>query len=97
MKELLSFPLKGNPFFAKVVALASNFNTDGITEESSDTSGFSCQMLGDFKCQDQFPSCSGWFTVCLSFCCTDLLQVWDTLTAPLTVLELRRNSSFSTQ
>ena len=59
MKELLSFPLKDNPFFAKVVAMAGNFNTDGIIDETADSSGYDCQMLGDFKCDEDFPKCSG--------------------------------------
>ena len=59
MKELLSFPLKNNPFFAAVVALSGNFNTDGIIDDTVDSSGYACQMLGDFKCQEDFPKCSG--------------------------------------
>ena len=67
MKELLSFPLKNNPFFAKVVAIAGNFNTDGTIDESGDSSGYACQMLGDFKCEEDFPKCSG-LNMSFKFC-----------------------------
>merc|ERR1719219_2047298 len=60
LKELGSFPLKDNPFFAKVVALGGNFNSEAIIDPSLDSTGYDCQMLGDFQCdEDDFPKCSG--------------------------------------
>ena len=60
LTELGSFPLKENPFFAKVVALGGNFNTDATIDESADSTGYDCQMLGDFECNEEdLPKCSG--------------------------------------
>ena len=60
LKELTSFPLKDNPFFAKVVALGGNFNSEAIIDLTLDSTGYDCQMLGDLDCQDEdFPKCSG--------------------------------------
>ena len=59
LKELGSFPLKDNPFFAKVVALGGNFNSEAIIDPSLDSTGYDCQMVGDFDCLDDFPKCSG--------------------------------------
>ena len=59
LKELASFPLKDNPFFAKVVALGGNFNSEAIIDANLDSTGYDCQMLGDLDCEDDFPKCSG--------------------------------------
>ena len=59
LKELGSFPLKDNPFFAKVVALGGNFNSEATIDSSLDSTGYDCQMVGDFQCLDDFPKCSG--------------------------------------
>ena len=59
LKELASFPLKDNPFFAKVVALGGNFNSEATIDTSLDSTGYDCQMVGDFQCIDDFPKCSG--------------------------------------
>jgi len=56
--ELLSFPLRENPFFVKAVALSLNLNTDGIL--SNKTESDNCQVLGDLQCEnEQMPACSG--------------------------------------
>ena len=59
LKELASFPLKDNPFFAKVITLGGNFNSEAIIDSSLDSTGYDCQMLGDLKCEEDFPKCSG--------------------------------------
>ena len=60
LKELGSFPLKDNPFFAKVVALGGNFNSEAIIDLTLDSTGYDCQMLGDLDCDEEdFPKCSG--------------------------------------
>ena len=59
LKELASFPLKDNPFFAKVVTLGGNFNSEATIDSSLDSTGYDCQMLGDLKCEEDFPKCSG--------------------------------------
>ena len=60
LKELASFPLKDNPFFAKVVALGGNFNSEAIIDLTLDSTGYDCQMLGDLDCDEEdFPKCSG--------------------------------------
>ena len=57
--ELSSFPLRANPFFAKVAGMGANMNTDGILINET-YSGHSCQVLGDFECEGgEMPACSG--------------------------------------
>jgi len=56
--ELVSFPLRENPFFVKTIALSLNLNTDGIL--SNKTESANCQVLGDLQCEnEQMPVCSG--------------------------------------
>jgi len=59
-KEILNFPLRSNPFFAKIISLGDNFQADGIEDGEADNSGYVCQHLGNLDCQDGFkPQCSG--------------------------------------
>ena len=46
LKELLHFPLRENPFFAKVVSLYVSFSAVGIEDGESDPNGYVCQSLG---------------------------------------------------
>jgi len=58
--ELLSFPLRENPFFVKAVALSLNLNTDGILSNKTEWGSHNCQVLGDLQCEnEQMPVCSG--------------------------------------
>ena len=59
-KEILNFPLRDNPFFAKVISIGDTFNGDGIEDGESDSSGYICQTLGNLDCdEDHKPQCSG--------------------------------------
>ena len=59
-KEILNFPLRDNPFFAKVISLGDTFNGEGIMEGSQDQTGYICQTLGNLECEeDHRPMCSG--------------------------------------
>jgi len=60
--ELLSFPLRENPFFAKVIEieLSYNLNTDGILSNETELGSYNCQVIGDLQCEnEQMPVCSG--------------------------------------
>ena len=58
--EILQFPLKNNPFFAKVAYLGADMNTDGILVNDTDMSSNSCNVIGDLECEDgEHPVCSG--------------------------------------
>ena len=60
MGELFSFPLKANPFFAKVSSMGANMDVDGILVNDTDMRGYSCQIIGDLECEDgEMPACSG--------------------------------------
>ena len=57
---ILNFPLRDNPFFAKVISIGNTFNGDGIEDGESDSSGYICQTLGNLDCdEDHKPQCSG--------------------------------------
>ena len=59
-KEILNFPLRTNPFFAKIISLGDDFNAEGIIDGEIDSSGYVCQTLGNIKCEDEHqPLCSG--------------------------------------
>ena len=59
-KEILNFPLRDNPFFAKVISIGDTFSGDGIEDGESDSSGYICQTLGNLDCdEDHKPQCSG--------------------------------------
>ena len=59
-KVILNFPLRDNPFFAKVISIGNTFNGDGIEDGESDSSGYICQTLGNLDCdEDHKPQCSG--------------------------------------
>jgi len=59
-KEILNFPLRDNPFFAKVISLGDSFNGDGIEDGDEDSSGYICQTLGNLDCDaNHKPQCSG--------------------------------------
>merc|ERR1711892_92100 len=69
-KEILNFPLRDNPFFAKVISLGDAFSGDGIEDGESDSSGYICQTLGNLDCEeDHKPQCSGLGVIdCTSDC-----------------------------
>lgn len=69
-KEILNFPLRENPFFAKVISLGDAFSGDGIEDGESDSSGYICQTLGNLDCEeDHKPQCSGLGVIdCTSDC-----------------------------
>ena len=63
LMELNSFPLRQNPFFAKVAGMGANMNTDGILINET-YSGHSCQVLGDLECDGgEMPACSGYISI----------------------------------
>jgi len=60
--ELLRFPLRENPFFAKVIEIefSYNLNTDGILSNETELGSYNCQVIGDLQCEnEQMPVCSG--------------------------------------
>ena len=57
---MFSFPLRENPFFAKVSSMQANMEVDGILINDTDMRGYSCQTIGDLECDHgEMPACSG--------------------------------------